>query len=172
MASKLKSIVEGGSSYDIEFSNELLNQGSINEKSFNWDVLKLNDGHFSIIKDNKSHQLEILKIDHASKYFFLKVDGVKVKLKIEDRFDVLLHKLGLEDLGSGKISNVLAPMPGLVLKIQKEVGESVEMGEAIIVLEAMKMENVLKSPTQGKIKNIAVKTGDAVEKNQLLIEFE
>jgi len=172
MGSELKSIVEGGESYSIEFSDESFSEGSINNKKFSWDVSKIDDKHFSIIKDNRSFQLEILKVDTTSKAFFLKVNGKNIKLKLEDRYDALLHQLGLEDLSSSKISNIRAPMPGLVLKLHKEVGQSVELGEAIIVLEAMKMENVLKSPSKGIIKNIAVKTGDAVEKNQLLIEFE
>ena len=60
--------------------------------------------------------------------------------------------------------NVKAPMPGLILKIKKNVGEKVEQGESVIILEAMKMENDLKAPTSGIIEEVFVKEGSAVEK--------
>ena len=63
-------------------------------------------------------------------------------------------------------------MPGLVLDVKLNVGDSVEKGDSILILEAMKMENVLKSPAEGVVKSIHINKGDAVEKNQLLISFE
>ena len=62
-------------------------------------------------------------------------------------------------------------MPGMVLNILVTEGQEVKKGDALIVLEAMKMENILKSPTDGVIKKIAINKGVAVEKNQLLIQF-
>jgi len=63
-------------------------------------------------------------------------------------------------------------MPGLVLSIDVKVGQSIKANETLVVLEAMKMENVLKAPTDVTVKSIEVEQGQAVEKNQLLIEFE
>ena len=63
-------------------------------------------------------------------------------------------------------------MPGLVLDIPVEVGQEVEKGEGVLILEAMKMENVIKSAGVGTIKAIHIKQGEAVEKGQLLIEME
>ncbi|MBE0570913.1 MAG: hypothetical protein IH618_05145 [Ignavibacteriaceae bacterium] len=60
--------------------------------------------------------------------------------------------------------NVKAPMPGLILRIKKNVGEKVEQGESVIILEAMKMENDLKAPASGIIESIFVTEGSAVEK--------
>ena len=62
-------------------------------------------------------------------------------------------------------------MPGMVLNILVAEGQEVKKGEALIILEAMKMENILKSPTDGVIKKIAINKGVAVEKNQILIQF-
>lgn len=62
-------------------------------------------------------------------------------------------------------------MPGMVLNILVTEGQEVKKGDALIILEAMKMENILKSPTDGTIKKIAITKGFAVEKNQLLIQF-
>lgn len=172
MEVELKSITEEGNSYKIAFSGSTMDSGKINGKEFSWDVRKIDEKHYSIVKDKRSYVAEVLKADFKEKSFFLKVNGKKVKIKVEDQYDELLKKLGMEDLAASKVDKMIAPMPGLVLKIKIEIGQQVEKDDPVLVLEAMKMENVLKSPTAGVIKSILVKQGNAVEKNQLLIEFE
>ncbi len=86
--------------------------------------------------------------------------------------DELLKSMGLENAMVAKISEVKAPMPGLVLDVLVTVGQTVEMGEKILTLEAMKMENAIKSPTAGTIASIHVSKGQAVDKNFVLIRFE
>jgi biotin carboxyl carrier protein len=68
-------------------------------------------------------------------------------------------------------TDVKAPMPGLILKIRKNIGEKIEQGESIIILEAMKMENDLKAPSSGIIEKIFVKEGTAVEKGAALFSI-
>jgi biotin carboxyl carrier protein len=70
-----------------------------------------------------------------------------------------------------KINEIKAPMPGLVLRIPINEGDSVSKGEGLLVLEAMKMENIIKSPGDVVVSKILVKPGQAVEKNQLLVSF-
>ena len=65
-----------------------------------------------------------------------------------------------------------APMPGLVIRVQVEPGQRVEAGTALVVLEAMKMENELKAAAPGVVKTLRVTAGEAVEKGQVLVEFE
>jgi len=62
-------------------------------------------------------------------------------------------------------------MPGLILGISVTIGDTVSKGDTLLILEAMKMENSIKSPTDGVIKNIAVKKGETVEKNQVILNF-
>ena len=71
-----------------------------------------------------------------------------------------------------KNNNVKAPMPGLVLRIIAQEGDTVKKGDALLVLEAMKMENVIKAEGEGTIKRIAVAPKQVVEKNTLLVEME
>ena len=78
----------------------------------------------------------------------------------------------MDNLTNAVAKELKAPMPGLVLKIEVEVGQTIKEGDALVVLEAMKMENVLKSPADVVIKSIGVTEGNAVEKNEVLIEFE
>ena len=61
-----------------------------------------------------------------------------------------------------------APMPGMIVKYLKAMGESVEKGDNVVVLEAMKMENALPAPEGGKIKSINFSTGDSVAKGDVL----
>ena len=63
-------------------------------------------------------------------------------------------------------------MPGLVLDILVEPGQTIHKGEAVLILEAMKMENIIKSPVDGTIKSIGINKGNAVEKNEILVNFE
>jgi biotin carboxyl carrier protein len=63
-------------------------------------------------------------------------------------------------------------MPGLVIEYFVKEGDEVQAGDKLMILEAMKMENVIKATGEGKIKKLVVSKGNTVEKNQLLIEFE
>ena len=65
-----------------------------------------------------------------------------------------------------------APMPGLVLRVQAVPGQRADAGAGLVVLEAMKMENELKAAAAGVIKAVLVQSGQAVEKGQVLVEFE
>lgn len=65
-----------------------------------------------------------------------------------------------------------APMPGLVVRVQVELGQSVTAGAGVVVLEAMKMENELRAAAGGVVRQIRVRPGEAVEKGQVLVEFE
>jgi biotin carboxyl carrier protein len=63
-------------------------------------------------------------------------------------------------------------MPGLIINVSVTEGTEVQKGDTLLILEAMKMENVIKSPRQGKVKKINVQLKQAVEKNQVMLEFE
>ncbi len=146
--------------------------GAINDNPFSVDIEKINDRTFHVIKDNKSYNVEILSAHPEEKNYFIKVNGEKYKFELKDQFDQLLKELGLENLASSKISEIKAPMPGIVLAIEASVGQEVNKGDTLLILEAMKMENALKSPTEGVVKEICIEQGVAVDKNQILIRFE
>lgn len=167
----MKVISENKREFNIVFDKSA-SAGTIDGNPFNWDIKKIKDNHFHVIKDNKSYNLELLKLNSEEKTVFVKINGLKYKFQLKDKFDDLLRSLGMDNLMVTKVSNLKAPMPGLVLSIDVEVGKEIKKGDALLILEAMKMENVIKSPTDGIIKSIAIETGQAVEKNQLLLNFE
>ena len=103
---------------------------------------------------------------------YYSVNGKNYELKLSNELDQLLLKMGMGKSKDNKMDVVKAPMPGLVLHILVEIGQSIEKGDSLIILEAMKMENIIKATGSGIVKAIKVSTKDAVEKNQVLIEME
>ena len=78
----------------------------------------------------------------------------------------------MSNVNSAKVNDLKAPMPGLIVDIKVKVGDTVKKGDIILILEAMKMENVLKATGEGIIKAIKIAPKQNVEKNQVMIEFE
>lgn len=136
------------------------------------DLITTADGHFHVIKDNHSYNAEVLSTNYNDKLFELKINGVIYEVKLEDEYDQLVKRLGLTVVSQQVVKDINAPMPGLVLEVSVEAGQEVEEGTPLLILEAMKMENVIKAPGQGIVKNVNVQKGEAVEKNYLLIEME
>lgn len=73
---------------------------------------------------------------------------------------------------SGNSKEIRAFIPGVIREVSFQSGDSIRQGEILLILEAMKMKNRIFSPINGKIKNLNVKVGDVVAKNELLVEFE
>ncbi|MFZ6012603.1 MAG: acetyl-CoA carboxylase biotin carboxyl carrier protein subunit [Bacteroidota bacterium] len=144
---------------------------TIDGQVVNWDKVKIADGYFHILFENQSYRAEIVKADEATKTFSIKVNGRIYPVELKDKFDLLLEKMGMNSGSAGKVNNVKAPMPGLIIALKVKDGDEVKTGDALLILEAMKMENIIKSPGEGKVKLVKVKKGDSVEKNQVLIEF-
>jgi biotin carboxyl carrier protein len=158
--------------FKVDFNHENRLSGKVNDLDFIIDLIRTKANSYHLIKDHKSYNIEILKADATEKAFTILVNGHKFHLDVKDRYDELLKNLGMDNMSAGVVKEVKAPMPGLVVDIMIEPGIEVAKDDPVIVLEAMKMENVLKSPTEGIIKSIAIEKGQAVEKNQVLIHFE
>jgi biotin carboxyl carrier protein len=90
---------------------------------------------------------------------------------LKDRFDQLLEQMGMSAAATTKVNDIKAPMPGLIVGINVQSGDVVKKGDAVLILEAMKMENLIKAAGEGTIRTVRVNKGDRVEKNQILIEF-
>jgi len=143
----------------------------VNGKVVDFEKVDLNKNSSHFIYQNKSYTIEVEEIDPVEKTAVVKVNGNSYTLTIRNQLDQLLKQLGMDNLTANKILQVKAPMPGLVLNVLVIEGDEVKKGDNLLVLEAMKMENMIKSPTDGVIKKIAVKQGDKIEKNELLINF-
>ena len=149
-----------------------IKDGKLNNKNINWDLLDQGNNSFHIIKNHKTYKATLREKDENSKKMLISVHGNEYNIELKDKFDILLDKLGMSNLTVVKMKDVKAPMPGLVLSIDVKVGDTIQKGDALLILEAMKMENILKSTGDGTVKAIKVNGGEAVEKNQILMELE
>lgn len=155
-------------SFLVETENKQL---KVNNEVIELDQIILNQNSSHILYQNKSYLVEVVELIKEDKKAIIKINGNIYTLGIEDQYDQLLKQLGMDNLAVNKILQVKAPMPGLVLSVLVAEGDEVKKGDSLLVLEAMKMENMIKSPTDGFIKKIEVKQGNTVEKNELLISF-
>ena len=158
-----------GKEYKVNWKDS--STGQVNNQDFEWDLITAEDGSTHIIYNNKSYNLEVVNVDRDTKIVQVMVNGKPFEFQLKDRFDDLLHELGM-DMQAGQADlQVKAPMPGLVLNVLVENGQSVSKGDPLIILEAMKMENVIKASSDATVAEVKATTGKAVEKNEVLIEF-
>jgi biotin carboxyl carrier protein len=144
---------------------------TVNGHTIDADIKQLNDLLYHVINQNGSYDAEVVSFDREAKTADIKVNNHIYTLSAKDQFDVLLDKMGLSNLMSAKVSEIKAPMPGLVLKVLVDEGAEIKKGDNLFVLEAMKMENIIKAPADVTVKTIKIKPGDKVEKGQILILF-
>ncbi len=135
------------------------------------DCSEISPGYFHIIKDHKSITAEVVNADFKKKEFEIKVQGKIHKVSFKDKMDLLLEKMGISSIDEGNLKDIKAPMPGLILDILVTPNQEVKKGDQLMILEAMKMENVLKASGDGTVKSVEVSKGQSVEKNQVLINF-
>ncbi|CAM3527355.1 biotin carboxyl carrier protein [Flavobacterium saliperosum S13] len=136
------------------------------------DAVSLGDSKFHILKDNVSYKAEITAADFNAKKYTVKMNNTTYVVDIANPLDQLIKEMGFAVGASKQINSIKAPMPGLILEISVAVGQEVKENDPILILGAMKMENSFLSPRDGVIKLIAVTQNQAVDKGQLLIEFE
>jgi len=144
----------------------------VNEKKLEVSKSHLSEWRSHWIVDGKSLNVELVQVNPATKEFTVKVNNKPYTLQLKDRYDELLKSLGMEAVGEKKMRDIKAPMPGMVLNVLVKEGDVVEKDTPILILEAMKMENVIKSAASAVVKKVCAVKGVAVEKNAVLVEFE
>jgi biotin carboxyl carrier protein len=142
------------------------------EEVLSLDVVKLKEKKYHLLEDYKSYQGEIVDSNVNNRAYAVKVNGTVYNVSIENQLDQLIKSMGFSTGSSKNVKLIKAPMPGVVLSVNVKVGQEVLEDESLLVLEAMKMESSLVSPSSGIVKSIEVTSGETVEKGQLLIEFE
>ncbi|MHA4893990.1 acyl-CoA carboxylase biotin carboxyl carrier protein subunit [Pedobacter sp. PWIIR3] len=164
----MKAKVNGRYAHEIEADNAVL---SIDGQEITIDYIQLQGQHANILYKDRSYNIEFISTERSGKLCSIKVNGNTYTVELQDKYDLLLQQLGMDSLQSVKVKDVKAPMPGLVLNIFAEAGAEVKKGDNLLVLEAMKMENMIKSPADGQIKSVLIEKGSKVEKNQVLVQF-
>ena len=142
----------------------------VDGENHNCDISQLSEHTYKLVLDNKIYHITTFKVNLGKQAFL--VDGhyfeAKVNTALEDKVSQYLSNNPTNNIRE----EILSPMPGLILKVYKSVGENINPGEPLILLEAMKMENEIHSPKTGVVKSVEIKIGNSVEKNQLLAIIE
>ncbi len=154
-------------------------------------LLKLEGGRVLAQIGNRVYTLDVRELEPDGFLFFLSTNvhecRVAERAGAKDTFDVTLHGRSYEvtvvdpkRLRSGQnsdrhhqgVAEILAPMPGKVVRVHTEAGASVEKGAGVVVVEAMKMQNEMKSPRAGIVVSINVRPGDTVNAGDVLAVIE
>lgn len=159
---------------DRELSVELPESGKamINNRELNYDLASTGPNAWNIIANNRSHNVRLLERNDAERTITLLINNHRYTVGVHDRFDALLEKLGMSLEDDAGLNELKAPMPGLVVDLIAQPGTQVEKGDPLLILEAMKMENVIKAAGTATVKALHADKGQTVNKNQLLITFE
>lgn len=137
------------------------------------DMLTWEDHRFFTLTHNdKTFHGEVVKEDLENNSLTLKINHRVFVVKKNHELDGLIAEMGMDKPKIQQLKELVAPMPGRIVTIAVEVGQVLEIGDEILSLEAMKMENVLKAEGVGTVASILISTDQIVEKGSVLIEFE
>jgi biotin carboxyl carrier protein len=160
----------GDQSYtvEIEENGKAVYRISVDGNEFLVDGKKTGRTNFSLIVDNRSFEIEV---DNTDDEYRVLVDGRNYRIHLVDerRVRVGAAQSGQQLQGRQMVS---VPMPGKIIAVLVAIGDAVEMGQGLVIVEAMKMENEVRSPISGEVKEIKVKPGDTVEGGALLVIVE
>ncbi len=154
--------------FELILNNGQENHLQIDGKTYRYDLRELGFGRYSLILNNRSYKFVLRKTDG---FHHLQVDNNHFILTVEDEHRRKIKEL-FKNVRKGPQTQVIkAPIPGLVVKIAAEQGQDVEEGAPLLILEAMKMENIIKAPCACRVQEIAVQEKETVQINQPLIKL-
>ncbi len=137
-------------------------------------VHKLQDTRSLLLIDNRALEVDVRTdgagVDSNDRVVFMR--GREIPVSVEDYSLAQMRKTaGLSSQGKTE-KTFRAPMPGLVVDVRVKPGQQVKKGDPLVVIEAMKMENVLKAKSSSTVKAVPVDSGQTIEKGDTLVEFE
>ena len=138
------------------------------EHALNSDIVQVDEDTFNVLINGRSVNVKITPQDMGNKKIRTEVNGNFYDVVIEDQLDQMLQRMGFNSNSGKQISEIKAPMPGLVKEISVSGGQEVKEGDRILILEAMKMEIPVVAPQAGTVASVDVSVGDAVEAGALL----
>jgi biotin carboxyl carrier protein len=153
---------------EIEEIGKSVYRVGVDGSEFIVDGKKTGQSNYSLIVDNRSFEVDV---DNTEDEYRVLVDGRSYHVHLLDERRVRLGGIqsGIQLQGRQKVS---VPMPGKVIAVLVSEGDEVEKGQGLVIVEAMKMENEVRSPVNGSIAEIKVNAGDAVEAGAVLVVVE
>jgi biotin carboxyl carrier protein len=142
---------------------------SIDGQAQNYSLQPLGENRYSLLVGQRSYRLQMVRSNGTINVM---LDGEYFPIRVEDERMRTMREL-VQASGAGSAGDVVvAPIPGLLTKINVAVGDKVHKGQGLLILEAMKMENEIKASGEGTVKKILAEEGKPVEKDQQLIIIE
>ena len=114
----------------------------------------------------------VLKVNKIPNGFRLRTRGADMKVHVRTPRQAELAGLMPEKLPPDTSKMLLCPMPGLIVKVDVEVGQTVQEGQALCTVEAMKMENILRAEKKSVVTKINAGPGDSLAVDDVIMEFE
>lgn len=155
----------------FEFQNIDAENNSVAGKKVDWDLEKSGHRKYSIIYKGKVFNAEVLLIDKDACQVSIKINGRVYNSTYADEYEQLLQKMGIGKSSNPSQPELKAPMPGMVIKVLATSGQQIKKGDPLLILEAMKMENIIKAASDCLVTAILIRAGDKVEKNQVIMNF-
>lgn len=150
----------------------LIDTFSLDTQNTNFEIEDLGKDVYRIKSGKTAEIIEVLAIDIHTKTMTIRHNHSTHVLVFKNELDLVLDKMGIKRAVENISSDIKAPMPGKVIEIVVKEGDVVSKGDPILILEAMKMENVLKAENDCTIKKVLIASAESVEKNQILVELE
>ncbi len=160
----------GGETHRLEVSrgeNEF--RVRLDGREFRLDFLPLEPGSYSLLIDGHSYEVDLFEIPGA---LMVLVDGQPFRVEIRRDRNPAPRKAVRRPVGPAGIQTVTAPLPGKVIRILVAVGQPVQPGDGVVVLEAMKMENELMASCSGTVTAVRVEEGRSVNGGDVLVVIE
>ena len=155
-------------SVEMEFSFSLNLLSIKSKKEMQIDLAQISVDSYSLLLNGKSHYLTINK---QPERYEITVDHYTHLVQVQDEMDILLEKCGMQTNTNSHAGEIHAQIPGLVSQLFVKPGDNVDIGQKLLILEAMKMENEIDSPIAGIVNTIYIKSGDKVEKGELIMDI-
>ncbi|PWH12974.1 MAG: acetyl-CoA carboxylase biotin carboxyl carrier protein subunit [Anaerolineae bacterium] len=153
-----------GKEYNIEIVDE--KHIRLNDQVLEVDLVSVNGQPvYSLLLGGKSYEAYIYP---EEKEWQVLLHGQQYKATVEDEREKRLKTAGGARAETGEF-HLKAPMPGLVVSVPVEEGQTIKKGQVLLILESMKMQNELKSPRDGTVHRIRVRPGESVEQRQTLL---
>jgi biotin carboxyl carrier protein len=135
------------------------------------DVVDKSDFVFHLLLESRGHVIQLIKADYKTRKFVYEVDGQFIHVQLRTPVEVQVDLMGYSSSAAKTDEDIKAPMPGLVLDVRVKKGDKVKKGDPLIILEAMKMENVIIAAHDATIDLVCVEKGQSVEKAEVLLHL-
>ena len=166
----MKYVVDvGGRSVEVELDGE---QVRVDGVALPASLSELAGTPVALLSLGDSVHRVVVTRDSAKGRYVLSLDGRRYDVEALDERTRAIRQLSSSASGPKGPAPLVAPMPGLIVRVSVEVGASVQPGQGLVVMEAMKMENELRSSSAGVVKAVRATPGTAVERGAVLVELE